>query len=214
MLIENEVQVMTARMMELADGLEAHDDILPHLGRFILPIREDTPDLHIFQVREAIHTNEDQLTFTEPDAFEVYRNAWMASQEEGTWRDSMGVGYYIDWFARGVSTVGQFLNPEEFEPFGTFVGRILNKIEHDEVYPAILVEYARHYMDIIEAVLGNGEESTKGQMLAYSVGVWWAFGHMIGVEEAELQGRKGQSVVDWVYSELLNWAKLGIVPEG
>ena len=182
---------------------EAH-----YLWKYLPGMREETEELRFLQLKARGQMAPDLLSHSMVEAIGVY---------ESTWSVGRPTLMRFDAFAKGASTLSVMLTDPSRDLLLELTSRVLGEIEMREEFPLISELLAPYLIRVGCSVLRNGEFTTREELLSYNHGVWWALGHVAGLQNAYVDGISSldddRPLVDWIYDVMTRRAELGTITE-
>ena len=213
-MISQEIQTQKV-VNPLQEKLEQISEDLQYraLMAFIPEVRDDDESLKFFYAYPIQDLSPDKLSSTSPECMPVYNAGWMINRIAAKW---------LDAFNRGASLAGALISETEGVQLGNLLSQMGDALCDNDKFPAISDEYLSPYCDVAVAVLANEEASTMEYLLSYNVGLWWALGHVAGLDKSVIKDaspsmlgklfrNSATKTVDYIYDEMIRRANLGVV---
>ncbi len=172
------------------------------LKMYIPSVREFDEQLGLFEAVSGLPLQPEDLSYISNQAIEVYESSY----------SNRGEGMGLEQFARGAAALAVLLRSEDVDSFGVLLHQVMDRVDELKMYPALDERFVEDYVNCLEAVLENGEPMNRQELLAYNVGMWWAMGHVRGVDKSRIgRGRWAPTVWRFVKETWLDRASKGVI---
>lgn len=169
--------------------------------RFIPRGREDSDELRLFPTVDDVVLLPEHLSSYSNESVIIVSAAWNINHTADRW---------LDPFFRGASLMGTFIDSKYSEQLGELLSVMGNALSEKGIYPAISEKYLEKCSRVTKTVLKNNEPLTTEYLLSYNLGVWWAMGHLKGIDSLDVRERipsKLEKLLRWKRVKAPEWVE-------